>query len=326
MSRLSFLLTLLLSFQVFANDVELPSLNIDPQAISISGISSGAFMAVQMGVAFSETFMGIGSVAGGIYSCALGQPLLATEQCMKNPASIQVDFLVQHTKNLAQYQYIDPIQNLEKQRIYIFSSVADSVVQTEAGHKLAQYYSNFIPDNQILFENTPATEHGFPTVNNGSPCNFKGLPWILNCNFDMAERILKSTYGKLKSKSSARSESLQSFTQTDFGGAFSGLENDGWVYVPKSCESGLSCKLHIALHGCQMSASYIQDQFVNEAGYNDWAEANRIVVLYPQALKNGLWNPNGCWDWFGYTGLNYTTKYGPQMSALMKMIQTLQGR
>ena len=35
-----------------------------------------------------------------------------------------------------------------------------------------------------------------------------------------------------------------------------------------------------------------------QAGYASWADANDIVVLYPQA-KTTTANPEGCWDWFG---------------------------
>jgi poly(3-hydroxybutyrate) depolymerase len=74
-----------------------------------------------------------------------------------------------------------------------------------------------------------------------------------------------------------------------------------------------------------MNSEFIQDQFAKTAGYNEWAESNDIIVIYPQAAK-GILNPKACWDWFGYTGLNYSTKFGTQMSALMKMIQHLERR
>ncbi len=48
----------------------LGSYAIDPGAISISGISSGGFMANQFHVAHSATIMGAGIVAGGPYACA----------------------------------------------------------------------------------------------------------------------------------------------------------------------------------------------------------------------------------------------------------------
>ncbi|WP_218647566.1 hypothetical protein [Sphingobium lactosutens] len=41
----------------------------DPARISISGLSSAAFMAVQYDVAFSASTIGVGVVAGGPYNC-----------------------------------------------------------------------------------------------------------------------------------------------------------------------------------------------------------------------------------------------------------------
>jgi hypothetical protein len=36
-------------------------------------------------------------------------------------------------------------------------------------------------------------------------------------------------------------------------------------------------------------------------------------------------NPNGCWDWWGYTGDTYATQAGPQMAAVKAMIEDLLG-
>lgn len=41
-------------------------------------------------------------------------------------------------------------------------------------------------------------------------------------------------------------------------------------------------------------------------------------------------NPNGCWDWFGYTGslmdtTSYVTKKGKQMNAVWSMVTDLVG-
>lgn len=43
----------------------LGSYGADPNQVSVSGLSSGAYMTVQMQVAHSKTFMGAGVVAGG---------------------------------------------------------------------------------------------------------------------------------------------------------------------------------------------------------------------------------------------------------------------
>jgi poly(3-hydroxybutyrate) depolymerase len=92
--------------------------------------------------------------------------------------------------------------------------------------------------------------------------------------------------------------------------------------------------VHVALHGCRQGLEAIGERFVREAGYNRWADANRIVVLYPQAIaRNGpgfarwrwtyVTNPRGCWDWWGYTGPLYHTQAGPQVRAIKAMVDRL---
>jgi poly(3-hydroxybutyrate) depolymerase len=65
---------------------------------------------------------------------------------------------------------------------------------------------------------------------------------------------------------------------------------------------------------------------VREAGYNRWAESNGLIVLYPQAIKRyspSVFNPRGCWDWWGYTGATYHTQAGPQIRAVKAMLDRL---
>ncbi|MES2951251.1 MAG: hypothetical protein V4858_22180, partial [Pseudomonadota bacterium] len=49
---------------------DLPALNAMALRTSVSGLSSGAFMSVQYGTAYSASVMGVGVVAGGPYNCA----------------------------------------------------------------------------------------------------------------------------------------------------------------------------------------------------------------------------------------------------------------
>jgi len=48
--------------------------NADIKESSISGISSGAFTAVQFGISWSSIVKGVGVIAGGPYYCAKGRP------------------------------------------------------------------------------------------------------------------------------------------------------------------------------------------------------------------------------------------------------------
>ena len=65
--------------------VNLPALKIDKTQTTVSGLSSGGFMAVQLHVAYSATFAkGAGVVAGGPFYCAEGSIVNATGRCMAN--------------------------------------------------------------------------------------------------------------------------------------------------------------------------------------------------------------------------------------------------
>lgn len=125
-----------------------------------------------------------------------------------------------------------------------------------------------------------------------------------------------------------------------------GMSEVGYVYIPPRCEDGKTlCKLHLALHGCEMSVANIGFDFVAKAGYNAWADANDMVILFPQVLTNTL-NPKGCWDWcvarvaapsltlpfspsprrlhrWGYTGTDYASNVGVQPATMKAMVDAL---
>jgi poly(3-hydroxybutyrate) depolymerase len=75
----------------------LPKLTLAVQETTVSGLSSGAFMSVQLQTAFSSNIYGAGVVAGGPYGCAVVQSwwnafvyyraLKAVGVCMDNAPS-----------------------------------------------------------------------------------------------------------------------------------------------------------------------------------------------------------------------------------------------
>ncbi len=101
------------------------------------------------------------------------------------------------------------------------------------------------------------------------------------------------------------------------------LLTTGFAFIPKACaEQSKRCKLHVAFHGCLQNSDVVGDIFANQAGYNNWAEANDIVVLYPQADRS-MMNPNGCWDWYGSNSSDFANRKGPQIKAIKAMIDKL---
>src|SRR5690554_7884399 len=82
-------------------------------SVTVSGISSGAYMAQQFHTAYSETVSGVGIVAGGPYYCAQNSAFLALNSCMSVAAGApraQSSLVV--SRQLAAYGLIDPIENI----------------------------------------------------------------------------------------------------------------------------------------------------------------------------------------------------------------------
>ena len=78
--------------------------------------------------------------------------------------------------------------------------------------------------------------------------------------------------------------------------------------------------LVIVLHGCEQSLGKIGDRFARDSGFNRWADALDLVVLYPQAQSSLMpLNPKACWDWWGYTGPDYDTRNGAQIKWIAAM-------
>ncbi|HEV3011110.1 MAG TPA: PHB depolymerase family esterase, partial [Burkholderiales bacterium] len=113
--------------------------------------------------------------------------------------------------------------------------------------------------------------------------------------------------------------------QREFGDAKAiSMADDGYAYIPRACDTA-RCRVHVAFHGCRQGVESIGEQFVRDAGYNRWADTNRLIVLYPQAMASywSVYNPRGCWDWWGYTGSRYATREGAQIRAVMAMVDRL---
>lgn len=233
----------------------LPSMVIDKNSVSVSGLSSGAYMAVQLHVAYSSTFKkGVGAIAGGPYYCAEG--LMSIKRCMDGSAStIPVSRLVDTTRQWANNGRIDPVANLQS-KVYIFTGTKDSVVLPSVSDKLYSYYTNFVKTENIVYKKDIPAEHSMVTDNYGNKCSYKGSPYINNCGFDTASQLFETLYGRLNARnnhSSKLSGSLLEFDQTAFVSGH-GMATTGWVYIPKNCAKGQTCKLHVALHGCKQNA------------------------------------------------------------------------
>ncbi len=295
------------------------------QQVSVSGLSSGAYMAVQYQVAYSGSVVGAGIIAGGTYYCARGSMLTAVGGCK----GADVAELAALTRQRAASGQVDPVAKLATHRVWLFSGTQDALVPPATVADLARYYAAFIPAAQIQFKNDLAAGHAMPTDSYGNKCDALAPPFISNCGYDAAGQLLQWIYGPLQPRraGAAAAGKLVEFNQAEFLAAPTthGMADTGYVYIPPSCEAGgAGCKLHIALHGCVQDIGTLKDTYALNAGYNAWADSNRIVVLYPQAAAIApMPNPKACWDWWGYDDPDYSIKNGRQLRAIKQMADRL---
>ncbi|MEO8153513.1 MAG: PHB depolymerase family esterase [Rhizobacter sp.] len=312
----------------------LPSYNVNTSQTTVSGLSSGAAMATQLGYAYSATFKGVGVFAGIPYMC--GGHYVYTS-CNNATISSSMLSTMQADINNWSGAAIDNKANVASQKIYMFVGNSDTTVGPKSMNGVqTQYTNNGVPTASLDYIKRNSTGHVFPTDFNATgnaPCNSSASPYVANCSYDGAKAALTKFYGTLNARNDApAAANYIQFNQSEFTGN-TGMASTGWVYVPANCAIGAVCRVHVALHGCVQYYGAIGDKFIKNTGFTRWADTNSIIVLFPQTKAdssthttpaNGtISNPNGCWDAFGWYGTNFAQKAGTQQAAIKAMIDRL---
>jgi len=324
-------LALLLAAAAAAGQEALPRLNLLPGSLTVSGVSSGGYMATQYQVAYSKDVIGAGVISAGPWFCAQGSLFRALDECMKGGIiGPEVAPLVAAARATAKAGLIDDLSWLVPDRVYVFHGSRDETVGAAVVDSLLRFYRAFVPPERIHYETRVAAAHGFPARGHGVACGTSASPWINDCDYDAAGELLRLLYDDLRQPAGTPGGELRAFDQGGYaiGDALASLDDSGWVYIPADCATGSPCRIHVAFHGCRQGNDFIGSAFARDAGYNRWASVNRIVVLYPQVSKSWIWpfNPQGCWDWWGYSGANYATRDGAQLAGIRRMLQALGAR
>ncbi|MEN0058897.1 MAG: hypothetical protein AAGB31_08685 [Bdellovibrio sp.] len=256
-------------------------------------------------------------------------------------------------------QLIAPLTNISKQRVLIYQGENDVVVKKTAAFKLQEFYARMgVPDSQVKVIFKPGN-HNFPSDGDyGISCADAKVPYVARCNFDLAGDILQHTLGRTLERSSFQTKNLYRVQQKE---APVSIAPSGYLYANEFClNNPQECDLHVALHGCQMADDYDQNfqnfysakirltrilgissyelnarvpimgaqNFARYSGYASYAEPekNHLMIYFPQTqitAENYPANPNGCWDWYGWTGEAYATNQGVETSWLMHQIQSV---
>jgi poly(3-hydroxybutyrate) depolymerase len=319
----------------------LPAYRIDPRKVFVAGISSGGFFGVQMHVAHSATFKGAAIYAGGVYYCATGNVGLALLNCggetLPTGQASYHSTLAQSERYLDEQSAagtIDRSANLAGQPVYLWSGTQDAVVNPLEMADLRSEYAHY--GARIKFDNAFPANHGWESPDGELACGTAASPYMISCNqgarpYDSVKTWMTQFFGRLEPRNDGPARgTLRRFDQTEFGAtASNSLDTNGYVFVPAACARGASCGLVLALHGCLQNQALIGQKFVTESGIDAWADGNRVVVLYPYAVQAqgpNPYNPQGCWDWWGYDDPNYALRGGTQLSIVYRMVEHVMGK
>ncbi len=373
-----------------------PQPRINPGQISVSGLSSGAYMAVQLHVAYSDRFMGVGAVAGGPFFCAEHYDSAAISEvqarCLSaSQADHSARTYIEAARRAAAAGHIAALAHLSQDRVFLFNSHSDQVVNPSLGKISQRFYQQFVDHREQIqawsflprFGPLYPVAHGMPTAKQRfrdfshagdllTPCApsrsgrqpwLRGSdPWLYYCNlglldgYDLVQDMLSHIYGALARAKPAQADHMYAFDQLPYLAdpaitsntalAAHGLGRQAYLYIPAACHQGQSaCRLHVALHGCHQfpewsfqgkAGSRVGNQTVRFGGlfrdnlYNHVAEANNIVVLYPQAHNIGSQpddiNPYGCWEFWPFFAKdrhNYYSREGRTLKMIDNMIDAL---
>lgn len=330
-----------------AQVITLPNYNVDQFSITVSGVSSGAAFASQFHMAFSEDIQGSGVWAGIVPFC-YARAFLG---CMSSPATVSLWMteLFIDTNYLASIGKIDDTINLIGDRVYIHHGTQDEVVDPGISPLIQDYFLHYIPDSSaVIMKNDLPANHAMVLADDrGGPCGtLETYTYMENCGFDSVYAMMNHVRGGGVSfpgpPGSYDINGLFEFDQTEFlpnNDPYSySMADTGYVYVPLSCQSGFQqCAFHAFFHGCAQG-SYVYANGIDliiSSNLLEIAEVNDIIVLFPQLIPrekvglDGVNNPYGCWDWFGYLGDlfgdEYATKDGIQMRAVYEMMQRISG-
>ncbi|WP_337879589.1 PHB depolymerase family esterase [Rheinheimera sp.] len=321
-----------LAFALLLGSVQaapLPKLQLDLSQTTVSGLSSGGYMAAQFHLAHADWVKGAAIVAAGPVYCAQNNLLTALDHCIhKVDSAIPLDAINQQLNDWMTQGKLAGKTQLAQSRVWLLHGNKDQKIHPDVAAGLYQQYQQWLPAAQLSYVSDKPFAHHMPTLNAGSDCATSEAPYLGNCNYDAAAQALAFILPGFQAATTEATGQVYPLAQHQIAGdAAATMAEQGYVYIPKACAEGESCRLHISFHGCNQAVEAVQMAYVERAGFNRHADSNKLVVLYPQARASKLMplNPQGCWDWWGYTNADYANRQGPQIQAVVKLAQALKG-
>ena len=308
---------------------------------TVAGHSSGGGMASNHLLAFSDRVTGMGQIESGCYAEGRVEQPPAFGTSIQGPfPPFNLSGMVNYARRSAAIGRIAPLAGMSRARVWLMQGGNDTVCRN-LPNLSASFYRKLLP--QVVLKIVPGAEHGFvtdqsPTCASCVPCGTLG-GMVQLCGFDMAGSLLQHVLGEtLIPRVQPLPQNLRTINQSQFWPSDAktreaiGMDYTAYTYVPSGClsNSSASCRIHVVYPGCYCSVATSPPgrpstglDIIQYGGFNDWAESNRIIVLYPQHAVIACWqgcgrslpsNPN--YDL-------YDTRLSRQLSVVNRMVDWL---
>ena len=207
---------------------KLPALGAPIGATSVSGLSSGAYMAGQIQLAHAKDVVGAGLVAGGPFACAESAagklvpywPTAVAQNAPKSVAWLHVSGLgnarscrARRPRQGARKRRRDrqPGRSRRRQNLSLFRQRRPH--GDAAGRRSRQ---GALPASSASRKRTSRSSkakdgHGFLTEEAGEACALTDKPYVNDCDYDQAKAILQWIYGSARRALSCVRRALHHF-------------------------------------------------------------------------------------------------------------------
>ncbi|XP_035716524.1 uncharacterized protein LOC110860759 [Folsomia candida] len=312
--------------------------NVNREFITMSGVSSGGTFAQQMFVAHSTLISGISVFSHTFYRCGPGNGILRDYDAACTTAGRRHFWSKTYSpkkaiKDIRTYfkkGLIDDPHYMGGKHLYVFAGTKNHLFTVDQSLKILEVFKPFIADSSVI--KTRIAKANLTLPNKGKELPACSAPpdkfGVSNCGFSGALESLQFMLGHDAVRSSKGHPKLQpliQFDQTEFFENVGRHDMDtvGYLYVPKVCKHNeIPCLLHFYFHGCSTGREFVGPGHVVRSGFLEVAEANGIIVVFPQAISSRE-NNIGCWDTFGVTGPLYATQQGGQVAVVKKMLDRI---
>jgi len=287
-------------------------------------------MAMQHLVAFSSTVEGAAIVAGAPYGCgrhgAHGH-WVSGGRCYNGGTNVTA--AAQYIREQFKAGLIDDPRNLRSTPILVFNGKEDFTVKVAVSQDIVKQLTGLhctkVKQNfQTSAAHVWSLDHGqcgcgeCAQVGAGLCCN------VNNCRYDLSGNMFNHFYGAVKPRTQANGKytwvQQQQYAEPS---KHSGAHVSKWgvLYVPTGCrQKPETCRVHIHYHGCIANDWKQRLMWINNLDLNEYAEANKIILVYPQDAGDAH-TGNGCWNW-GFMGDDpkFDTKKSLQLRMVINMV------